>query len=181
MNRLFLIAGVAILIAALAFLNQGIKKASPTDADLQQQAQEQQEKANEAHGKTAADTKAPTGSQPSPMTEALPAEETVGDPAKAAHHIQVGWVYDEENQASPQILAGPLQVIRDYVKNSKGTASAEIVNLDVPAEDRSPAAQTVADLGVSVDGNPVLVGSFSEMRVTVPEITKALDAATGKK
>ncbi len=176
MNRLFLIVGIVILIAALAFLNQGIKKASPTDADLEQQAQQ----AAQAKSQPAA-APAANASQQSALTDALPAEETVGNPATAQRHIQVGWVYDEANQANPEILKGPLQAIRDYVNRSRGGVSAEIVDLDVPAEDRSPAAQAVRDLGVAVDGQPVMPGNFSEMHVTVPDITKALDAATTKK
>ena len=105
----------------------------------------------------------------------------MGDPAKAQHHIQVGWSYDEADQANPAILSGPLQVVRDYVKKSGGAASAEIVNLDVPAADRAAAAKGVTAPGIVVDGKPVLPGQFSAMHVTAPDITKALDAATGKK
>jgi hypothetical protein len=176
MNRLYLIAGVLILIVALVFLSQGIKKASPTDEELQQQAQQDAQKVQK---------KAPPA--PVPVKPALtassvlPAEEMVGNPATAQHHIQVGWIYDEADQKSPEILTGPLGVIRDYVNKSGGADSAEIVDLDVPTEDRPPAAQAVTDLGVSVDGNPVLPGNFSEMHVKAPDITKALDAAMGKK
>ena len=182
MNRLFLIIGIAIMIAALVFLSQGIKKASPTDKDLEQQyqdaQQEAQKKAEEAQKKSAPPAAA---GKPSAATDALPAEETVGNPATAQHHIQVGWVYDEGDQASPEILTGPLQVIRGYVQSSHGTVSAEIVNLDIPTADRSPAAQAVTDSGVSVDGKPVLPGSFSTMHVKAPDITKALDGEVGKK
>ncbi len=62
-----------------------------------------------------------------------------------------------------------------------GQTSAEFVNLDVPAEDRSAAAQSVTDMGVYVDGKPVLPGSLSTMQIHIPDIIKALDAATGKK
>ena len=50
--------------------------------------------------------------------------------------MQVGWSYDEANQANPAILNGPLQVVRDYAKKSGGSVSAEIVNLDIPVADR---------------------------------------------
>lgn len=178
MNRLYLIAGVLILIVALVFLSQGIKKASPTDEDLQQQAQQEAQK--EQQQKTPPAPSAPT--KPSlAASSVLPAEETVGNPAAAQHHIQVGWVYDEADQKSPELLTGPLGAIREYVNRSGGKVSAEIADLDVPAEDRSPAAQAVTDLGVSLDGNPVLPGSFSERPVPAGEISKALDAAVGKK
>ena len=175
MNRWFLIAGVGLLIAALVFLNQGIKKDSPTDEDLQQQARQAQADAQKVAPKQAAPS--PPGAAPA----ALPADETVGDPAKAQHHVLVGWSYDEADQANPAILNGPLQVVRDYVNKSGGSVSAEIVNLDIPIADRSPAAKAVTVPGVVVDGKPVMPGQFSAMHVTASGIRKALDAATGKK
>ncbi len=176
MNRWFLIAGVGLLIAALVFLNQGIKKDSPTDEDLQKQTQQAQQDAQKASVKPAA---APA--KPGSTAAALPADETVGDPAKAQHHIQVGWSYDEADQANPAILNGPLQVVRDYVKTSGGSVSAEIVNLDIPVSDRPPAAKAVTTPGIMVDGKPALPGQFSTMNVRAPDIAKALDAAIGKK
>ena len=182
MNRLLVIVGVALMIVALAFLNQGIHKIAPTEAEVDKQQQQlAQKQAEEAQKKNAPPDKPNAPGNPSAAYDALPSEETIGDPATAQHNIQVGWVYDEANQARPEILIEPLQIIRDYAKSSKGTISAEIVNLDVPAEDRSPAAQPVNDLGIAVDGNPVLAGSFSEMRAAAPDITKILDAAVGKK
>ena len=58
----------------------------------------------------------------------------------------------------------PLQAIRDYVKQSGGTVSAEIVDLDVPVEDRTPAAQAVTSLGIRMDGHPLFGGNVSELR-----------------
>lgn len=175
MNRWFLILGVGILIAALAFLNQGIKKAAPTDADLQQAQQQSQPPAPAAPPRPAAPLK------PSASPAALPAEETVGDPATATHHIRVGWVYDEANQAKPETLTGPLQAIRDYASHSGGTVSAEIVNLDVPAADRSPAARVVTAPGVVVDNKTLFNGSISETPMPPEQIARALDSAVGKK
>ncbi len=100
MNRLFLIAGLLILVAAMVFLSQGIKRNSPTDEDLQQQAQQAQQDAQKAQQKAAPASTAPV--KPS-SASALPAEETVGNPAGAKHHIQVGWVYDEADQNAPEI------------------------------------------------------------------------------
>ena len=174
-NRWFLIAGVGLLIAALVFLNQGIKKDSPTDEDLQQQAQQAQTEAQKARPNM------PAPPKPGSAAAALPADEAVGDPAKAQHHLLVGWSYDEANQANPDSLTGPLQAIRDYVRKSGGSVSAEIVNLDVPVADRTTTAKTVTAPGIMVDGKPALPGQISAMHVTAPDITKALDAAIGKK
>jgi len=172
MNRLFLIVGVGIAIVALLLLNEGIKKAAPTDEDLQKQAQQESQKA--------APPPAPKPSAPvktATVTPNLPAEETVGDPATAKHHIQVGWVYDEANQANPQTLTLPLQAVRDYVQGSGGMSSAEIVNLDVPAEDRSPAAQGVMELGIIVDGKPVITDNLSSKPLRPQQITQMLTMA----
>jgi len=171
MNRLFLMIGVGIAVVALLFLSQGIKKASPSDADLQKQAQEDAQKnapptppapPPSAAAKLAADT----GVQPS--------EETVGDPAAARHHISVGWVYDEANQAQPETLAAPIQAVRDIVTKSGGKLSAEIVNLDVPIEDRSPAAQKIVDLGVSVDSHEIFADNPSSRPTNAARITSEL-------
>ena len=69
MNRLFLIVGIAIAIVALMFLSQGIKKAAPTDEDLQQQAQQDAQK-------EAAKTAPPP---PCPETITCPREVACGD------------------------------------------------------------------------------------------------------
>ena len=84
-------------------------------------------------------------------------------------------MYDEANQAKPETLTVPLQTIRDYVQQSGGTASAEIVDLDVPAEDRSPAAQGVTELGVMVDGKPLI--AMSDNPNSPQQITQMLSAA----
>ena len=133
-NRVLIGGGLAVLVGALVFLNQGVKKAAVPEHDEEAAAQAK---------------KAPT--TPVKADAVLASEETVGDPA-AKHHITVGWIYTYATFSHPEGLAVPLQAVRDVVKNSGGIASAEIVNLDVPLEERSPAAQTVTDLGVSVDG-----------------------------
>ncbi len=151
MNRLLAVAGLAILIAALVFLNQGIKKTGQPDAD------------DDAPPPQAAAQPAPKAASlpPTVSSSTLPAEQTVGNPATAKHHITVGWSYNENNQKQPGSLATPLQAVQEYVAKSGGTASAVIVNTDVPASDRSPAAQAVTGNGVSVDGKPVLTGDVS--------------------
>ena len=59
---------------------------------------------------------------------------------------------------------------------SGGSVSAEIVNTDVPASDRSPAAQAVAGNGVFVDGKPVVAGNLSA--TPPPQVIGAVQAAT---
>lgn len=172
MNRLFLIVGVCIAIIALMFLSQGIRKASPTDEDLQQQAQKDAQKTAPQAAPPAPKPTAPE--KPSVVTLTLPAEETVGIPAAAKHHILVGWVYDQDNQAKPEMLTVPLQAIRDYVQRSSGSSSAEIVNLDVPVEDRSPAAQTVTDLGVVEDGRAVVTDNLSSEPTNPQQLARML-------
>lgn len=168
MNRLFVIAGLAILIVALVFLNQGIKKAGLPD--------------NDDAPPPAAAKAAPTppvkvpSMTPSAGSATLPEEQTVGDPATAKHHILVGWSYTDANQSKPGALATPLQAIQAYVQKNGGSVSAEIVNTDVPAADRSPAAQGVAGNGVFVDGKPVFTGDVS--KAPTQQVVGAIQAAT---
>lgn len=153
MNRLFVIVGLAILIAALVFLNQGIKKTG--QADTSGDAPPPQAAAQPAPAQKAAVL------PPSISPATLPAEQILGNPATAKHHIVVGWSYNENNQKQPASLTTPLQAVQDYVAKSGGSASAVIVNTDVPASDRSPAAQAVTANGVMVDGKPVINGDVS--------------------
>jgi len=155
MNRLLIILAIGIAIVALFFLNQGIKKASPTDEDLQQA----QEAAQKAAPPPSAPTPTPTPI-PAHVQQTLLVEETVGDPNTALHHLEVGWIYDEATLAHPEILKAALQKIRNYVQQSQGTTSAEIVDLDVPVEDRSPAARKVQFLGVLLDGKLIDKGDW---------------------
>ncbi len=150
MNRLFVAAGLAILIVALVFINQGINKAAKPDQD------------DDAPPPAAqsAPAKAPV-KLPATATSDLPAEQTVGDPATAKHKIVVGWSYNESSQQKPGTLAAPLEAIQDYARKTGGTVSAVIVNTDVPASDRSPAAQAVTGNGIFVDGKPVVKGDVS--------------------
>lgn len=161
MKRAFVAVGVIVLAAALVFLNQGLKKSAQPDHDDDEKAQQQAQKPSTAPG----DPTAP-----------IPPEETLGDPATAKHHIQVGWVYDEANQLKPETLSVSLQMVREYVKHS-GNVSAEIVDMDVPAEDRSPAAQTVTALGIIVDGKSLYSGNVSGMQGGPEIIPGALTSA----
>ena len=165
MKRGLVAAALIFLAAALVFLNQGLNKSAVPEHEEQEQSQQ-------------------TPRQPSTPVDPnaiLPPEETDGDPATAKHHIQVGWVYDADSQQRPETLAGPIQAIRDYVKQSGGTVSAEIVDLDVPLEDRSPAAQAVTDMGLHVDNQYMYGGNISSAPFPTDQIMHALDGAIKKK
>ena len=167
MKRVLIIAGLVFLAAALVFLNQGLKKSAVPDHDEEEQAQQ---------------SKAPPP-PPAPIdAKTVPSsEETVGDPKTARHHIEAGWVYDEGNQQKPETLTVALQEIREYVGKSGGIASAEIVNLDVPVEDRSPAARTVTELGIFVDGKPISTGNISSIPFPSDHLIEALQAPPPRK
>ncbi len=166
MKRLLIVVGLIVLAAALVFLNQGLKKSAVPDKDEDQQAQQ---------------SKAAAPSVPTDSAAVLPPEETVGDPAAAKHHIEVGWVYNEANQQKPEALSTPLQAIRDYITHSGESVSAEIVDLDVPVEDRSPAAQSVTSLGVRMDGRTLFGGNLSDTPSSSTMIAGQLNAAISKK
>ncbi len=162
MNRLFMGAGLAILVVALIFINKGINKAGQPDHD--------------DDTPPAAQSAPAPATLPATATNDLPAEQTVGNPATAKHKIVVGWSYNENNQQKPDTLAGPIKAIQDYAQKTGGSVSAVIVNTDVPASDRSPAAQAVLGNGVFVDGKPVVKGDVS----TAPpqQVLGAVQAAT---
>jgi len=165
-KRILLVVGVIFLGAILVFLNQGLKKSAAPDVDEDEQAQQSK----------AAAAKTPPPPPPIDPKTVLAADETVGNPAKAIHRIQAGWVYNEDNQKKPETLAIAIQRIHYYVEKSGGIASAEIVDLDVPAEDRAPAAQGVTKLGISVDGVPVSSGNLSDEPFPDESLLMALKA-----
>lgn len=153
MNRFLIVVGLVVLGSVVVFLGRGVNQnAVPERGDDDPPPRSQQKPL----------PKTPPASAAAPVDGRDPSEEAVGDPATAKRHLLVGWVYDESNQAKPETLAAPLQAVRGYVQRSAGTASAEIANLDVPQEDRSPAAQAVTDLGVSLDGRPLTEGNPSD-------------------
>lgn len=168
MNRLFVIAGLVILVVALVFINQGVNKSGQPDHD------------HDAPPPAAAAKPVPAANRPAPppavTTADLPAEQTVGNPTTAKHHVVIGWAYSDANQQKPDTLTVPLQAVQDLVKKSGGTVSAEIVNVAVPVSDRSPAAQGVAGSGVFVDGKPVISGDISS--ASPQQVVGAIQAAT---
>ena len=164
MKRWLAVVGVVILTAALVFLNQGMKKGAVLDHD-EDEAPAQSQKAA-----TIIDPRA-----------VLPAEETVGDPKTATHHIELGWVYANNYYRYPESLNVPMEAIHDYVQNSNGTVSAEIVDLDVPLEDRSPLARSVTDLGMKADGQILYSSNPSDSASSVNQITQGLDGVIKKR
>lgn len=169
MNRLFVGAGLVILIIALVFINQGVKKSGTPDHD-------EDAPPPAAKSAPAAPAVKVPGMTPPPTEAALPAEQTVGSPASARHKIVVGWSYNEANQQKPDTLAAPLRAVQDYAQKSGGSVSVEIVNTDVPVSDRSAAAQAVTGNGVFVDGKPVLSGDVSTK--APQQVIGAVQAAT---
>jgi len=153
MKRGLVVAGLIFLAAALVFLNQGLKKSAVSDHEEHEEAQQTQQ----------------LPSSPDNPTAVLLPEETIGNPATAKHHIEAGWVYNEANQMKPEMLTVPIHAIREFVNRSGASVSAEIVNLDVPVEDRSPTARAVTGLGMRVDGRPIYGANLSD--VPVPEGT----------
>ena len=167
MKRGLLIAGLIFLGSVLVFLNQGLKKSAMSDHDENEKRQSSQAQK--------------TPSTPSDPKSVLPSEETVGEALAGQHRITAGWVYDEANQQKPETLTVPIQTIHELVGRSAGIASAEIVNLDVPVEDRTPAAQAVTDLGVRVDGQPLSEGNLSDAPLSRDLLIEALQRPVPKK
>jgi len=152
MKRFGPIFAIIALLALLGVLNQGLTHNAQKDND------------EATPPKTDAKTPAPAAapSTASDVKVSLPAEEIIGDPAKAKTRILVGWTFDETNQPAPQSLGEALQAVRGMAQKSKGAVAAVIVNLDVPEEELSPAARTVTKQGIQIvgartsqmDGNP---------------------------
>ncbi len=167
MNRFLVIAGLVILGSVVVFLGRGVNQNAVPERG-------EDDPPPQSQTKTLPKTPLAPTAVPTPAAGPDPSEETVGDPATAKRHLLVGWVYDEANEVKPETLTVPLQAVRDYVRKSGGAASAEIVNLDVPKEDRSPAAQAVTDLGVSLDGQTLTDGNLSNAPGAVEVALKAV-------
>jgi hypothetical protein len=166
MKRWLAIAGLVVLALALVFLNQGMKKAARPDRDEEEAPAQAQ--------------KAPIKTPPIDPNGILPAEETVGDIKTAHQHIQLGWVYTDNYTKHPENLKNAIQAVRDYVQYSNGSASAEIVDLDVPLEDRTPAAREVTDLGIQAAGQILYSQNPADAPVKTQVIINNLQGVLGK-
>ena len=172
MRQLGLIVGVLVLIGALVMLNNGIGKNAPPDPG------------DDAPPQTQSQTQKPSPSAAPPASKAtVPAsEEAEGNPATAKYQITVGWAYDAANQAHPAALAQALDAVRQFAQNHPRAVSVEMADVDVPLEQRSPAARTVAGQGVYVNGKPLpgLTDNPGEGQATPAHISEALEKATAK-
>ena len=108
----------------------------------------------------------------------IPPEGTIGNPATAKYKITVGWDYDAANQAKPEALTQALGTVVKFVNAHNGSAAAEIVDLDIPSQQRSPEARTVTHLGVSVNGSqvPGLSDNPGEGNTTAANISGSLQS-----
>lgn len=172
MKRFAPLLAIIVLVGVLALLNKNINKGVSGDEDAP------------PLPAPAAKTAAVAASDP------LPPELTLGSPATAQYKITTGWVYDPATQADPAALAHALDAVKQSVAASDGRASAEIVNLDMPASDLSPQAQTVTGLGVAINGDAgavagqkdiALAGNPGEGDVSAANISAAMGAALAQK
>ncbi|MBV9850122.1 MAG: hypothetical protein JO250_10655, partial [Armatimonadetes bacterium] len=97
---------------------------------------------------------AQTAPSPAPATPP-PSEEIIGSPSAAKYKITVGWVYDATTQANWAALTQTLDVARKFAMAHRGKVSLVIADLDVPPEERSPAARTVTEQGFTLNGKPL--------------------------
>jgi len=175
MRRLFPIFLIAVLIGALYMVNQGISKNATKDHDEDEQQQEQK-----------SDKPAPKSGGETGAHDMLPAEITIGNPATAKYKVTLGWVYDENvlhNQAMVGQLIGSLQ---QWAQAGGDKVYMEIVNLDMPAEDLSPAAAQVPGLGVTINGSSIvkvnghstdLSGNILSSNMNPPSLMSAITGA----
>ncbi|MEO7720143.1 MAG: hypothetical protein ABIY70_28470 [Capsulimonas sp.] len=155
---------ILVLIAALSFLSKGMNSNARPDHDEDEQQQSQAKEPPKP---------APPGARisiPSRNGDPIPSEEQIGDPATAKHKIVVGWTYTPENQAATQNLNQTLAAVRKIAQDSHGAVSVQVVNVDVPAADRSPAAQSVNDVGIMVDGKSVGLDDNPGSGSTIPPV-----------
>lgn len=167
MNRIVMVIGAILLIAALVFVNKGISRNSVADHDHDEEEQQSQQDAAK---------KAPKPSS-TPVRELLPPELTGGDMSKAKYRITLGWVYDEKTQPHAEATAQAVQAIFGFASQHQKDVAVEIADLDVPPTDLSPAAANVKGLGLSIQGNGVNVqvaGNPGAPPLTAPEIAKEL-------
>jgi len=154
MKRLAPVSAAIMLLFALAFVKHSLDKAAPGEHD--------EDETRAAQSSPAAAPSDPGGLLP---------EEFVGA-AGAQYKITVGWVYDEANQPNTRALQDALGAVRRRARNSNGAASAQIVNVDVPPEDRSQGARAVTDVGIFVNGasRPELTGNPGEGGLTADRV-----------
>ncbi len=172
MKRFAPLLAILVLIGVLAILNKNINKGVAGD--------------EETPSPPAPAAKTAT----TPASDPLPPEITLGNPATAQYKITVGWIYDSATQPDSTALTQAIDAVKQRVTASGGKVSAEIVNLDVPADELSPQAASVTGLGVAVNGEAgamvgakeiALAGNPGEGAVTAPNIGTVLDGLISAK
>lgn len=172
MNRyIFGIVGIAALIFALVTLNHGISSNAQPDGDDDQQSQQQNNQSNAKPAAKSATT--PTAGQTADQNP--PAEITVNDPSKAKYRIVAGWQFDSSNQSDPSKVSQSLQALQDAAKKSGGTVSVQAVDVDVPDDARSPATRGIHDVGITVNGKPLVDSNLGDNGVDPSAVSQAIN------
>ena len=163
MKRLLPLFAAALLVFALIFVVHRLDNAAPADHDE-----------DETPAAQATSPAAPTASTDS--GEELPPEEMVGS-AGAKYKFTVGWYYDETNQSNTKPLLAALQAVKALIADSDGHASVEIVDVDVPPEDRSPNAQAVTEAGLGLNGvvKPAFAGNPGQGMLTAQDVSHIIN------
>ena len=162
MNRyIFPVIIVAVLVFGLISLNSGMSKNAQPDHDDENQQQSQTDTTKKTPPPPAAAAHMPQSTAPG-STVVAPNEVVLGDPAKAKYKITAGWSYDSANQADSSKLASSIAALQNVAKSSNGQVSVQIVDVDLPADQRSSATQGIQDVGISVNGKPVSADNLGE-------------------
>lgn len=168
MKRLLPIVAAVLLVIVLIFVKGSLDKTAPPDQD---------DDAPQTSQKASAPPPAASGQE----TGLLP-EEFIGA-SGAKYQYTVGWYYDEINQPNTKPLEDALQAVKTVVNQSDGQASAEIVDIDVPLQDRSPAAQAVTEPGITLNGvmKPVSSGNPGEGALTAQNVPRLMQMLSSGK
>jgi len=160
MNRyIFPVIIVAVLVFGLISLNSGMSKNAQPEHDDDDQQQSQTDTTKKTPPPPAAHT-APTSAPGS--TVVAPNEVVLGDPSKAKYKITAGWSYDSSNQADSSKLTSTIAALQNVAKSSNGQVSVQIVDVDLPPDQRSTATKSIQDVGISVNGKPVSGDNLGE-------------------
>lgn len=144
MRRFFPVILIAILASVMFVLNQGMKKNVVADHDDDDDQQQQQQQTTNKPA-----PKPVTGAS---VSDPIPSEITVGNPATAKYRVTLGWTYDEGDAGHQEQAKQTVEAVRSWV-TAHPDASLEVVNLDVPSQDLSPNAASVQSEGLAVNGN----------------------------
>ena len=171
MNRYILpVIVVALLGFALFKLNTGMAQNAQPEHD-DDAAQSQQD--------TSKKPAAPPPSTPGAAaanTPAAPDEVVVGDPSKAKYKITAGWSYTSNNQSNSAQLSSTIAELQKVAKSSNGQVSVQIVDVDVPEDQRSPGTKGIQDVGIAVNGKPVTTDNLGEGSSTPQAVTAGVGA-----